>query len=99
MDAACVIIEFYKMILTGERKKVNNDFARQELFLIPETNQPAEAGFFLLRVATHDDSVQTQLIDDVDFTRIRPYVEMRVDHYATFRDFSFLVIVETADGF
>lgn len=47
MDAACVIIEFYKMILTGERKKVNNDFARQELFLIPETNQPAEAGFFV----------------------------------------------------
>ena len=41
------LLNFIKLILTGERKKVNNDFARQELFLIPETNQPAEAGFFV----------------------------------------------------
>ena len=71
------------MILTGERKKVNNDFARQELFLISETNQPAEAGFFVAFGCAFRPQVQ-----DIDIFREVTICHLALNH-AKFVAFEF----------
>lgn len=76
-------MKFNNMILTGERKKVNKDFARQELFLISETNQPAEAGFFIACGCAFRPQVQ-----DIDIFRDAESFRVALNH-AKFVAFEF----------